>query len=126
MPKEGNDMSNAEDELKAALAELDKANAELAEAEAELERLQRGEPASKPAKQTRAASGKKTKKTAKPKRARRRSCHGYWPLTSTIPPESSLVKVLPANMPIRDSAPVVTMHLDPMDRPVCKSCEGTR
>jgi hypothetical protein len=47
--------------------------------------------------------------------------HGYWPTTSAIPREESLVRVLKSEPRVRmDDAPVVTMHLDPTDRPVKK------
>jgi hypothetical protein len=60
---------------------------------------------------------KRTRKSAYGKRDR----HGFWPTTSVIPREESLVRVLalPGRVRINDD-PVVTMHLNPTDRPVSK------
>jgi hypothetical protein len=47
--------------------------------------------------------------------------HGFWPTTSVIPREESLVRVLKTDYTIRmNDDPVVTMHLDPTERPVSK------
>lgn len=45
--------------------------------------------------------------------------HGYWPTTSAVPREESLTRVLKSETRVRiNEDPVVTMHLDPTDRPV--------
>jgi hypothetical protein len=63
----------------------------------------------------------------KPARQKRKSAygkgrnHGYWPVSSAIPREESLTRVLKSEVRVRmDDAPVVTYHLDPTDRPVKK------
>jgi hypothetical protein len=63
----------------------------------------------------------------KPPKQRRKSAysrkdrHGFWPLTSAVPREESLVRVLQSGVRVRmNDAPVVTMEYDPTDRPVSK------
>jgi hypothetical protein len=47
--------------------------------------------------------------------------HGFWPTSAAVPREESLVRVLTSPVRVRmNDDPVVTMHLDPTDRPVSK------
>jgi hypothetical protein len=47
--------------------------------------------------------------------------HGHWPLSSAVPREESLQRVLASERRVRmDDAVVVTMEYDPADRPVKK------
>jgi hypothetical protein len=51
----------------------------------------------------------------------KRDRHGFWPTSSRIPREESLQRVLRTPRRVRmNDDPVVTMHLDPTDRPVSK------
>lgn len=60
---------------------------------------------------------KPTRKSAYSKKDR----HGFWPTTSVIPREESLVRVLKSPVRVRmNDDPVVTMQYDPTDRPVKK------
>jgi hypothetical protein len=68
-----------------------------------------------------------TKDAPKPPRQRLKSTygkhdrHGHWPTSAAIPREESLVRVLKSPVRVRmNDDPVVTMHLDPTDRPVSK------
>jgi hypothetical protein len=69
-------------------------------------------------------TGNDDPKPARPKRKStygRRDRHGFWPTSAAVPREESLVRVIKSPVRVRmDDAPVVTMHLDPTDRPVSK------
>jgi hypothetical protein len=89
------------------MTELESALIELAAAKTALARIERG--------------GKPGKRKPK-QRAHKSTGQGHWRTSARTPDESKLVRVLPAKSPARASAPVVTMHLDPTNRPTCAKC----